>query len=370
MTNKKILFSGIQPTGEIHIGNYLGAIRNWVNLQNEQEYNCIFSIVDLHAITIDYDPKEYQNRILDLAATLLACGIDSKKSILFLQSSVKEHTELCWLLNTITPVSELQRMTQFKDKSGIKSNFEAIQKILEFSSKSESKSFIGSNIKNIESVEKYINDFIADFNKSKMGLLDYPVLMAADVLLYGTEIVPVGEDQSQHLELTNIILKKFNNKFGEFFKKVNPYITTGAKIMSLNDPEKKMSKSIPGSYISLSDTPDEIRKKISRAVTDSNFDKEMSRGVKNLFDLLLFFNAKNVHDKFLKQYQDKTIKYSELKSELADVIIKELEPIQKKKQEFLKNPKKIKSILNSGAKQAHKIATRNMTEIKKRMGLV
>lgn len=328
MTNKKILFSGIQPTGEIHIGNYLGAIRNWANLQNEQEYNCVFSIVDLHAITVNYDPKKYQEKLLDLAATLLACGIDPKKSILFLQSSVKEHAELCWLLNTITPVSELYRMTQFKDKSS----------------------------KN----EKNIN----------IGLLDYPVLMAADVLLYGTEIVPVGEDQSQHLELTNIILKKFNNKFGEFFKKVNPYITTGAKIMSLNDPEKKMSKSIPGSYISLSDTPDEIRKKVSRAVTDSNFDKEMSHGVKNLFDLLLFFNAKEVHDKFLKQYKDKTIKYSELKSELTNVIIKELEPIQKKKQELIKNPKKIKNILDSGAKQAQKIATKNMIDIKKRMGLI
>ncbi len=328
MTNKKILFSGIQPTGEMHIGNYLGAIRNWVNLQNKGEYNCIYSIVDLHAITIDYNPKQYQDRIIDLTATLLACGIDPKKSILFLQSRVKEHAELCWLLNTIIPVSELYRMTQYKDKSS----------------------------KN----EKNIN----------IGLLDYPVLMAADVLLYGTEIVPVGEDQSQHLELTNIILKKFNNKFGEFFKKVNPYITTGAKIMSLNDPDKKMSKSIAGSYISLSDTPDEIRRKVSRAVTDSNFDKEMSKGVKNLFDLLLFFDAKEVYDNFLKQYNNKTIKYSELKSELAEIIIKELEPIQYRKQEFLKNPKKIKSILDSGAKQAQKIATRNMLEIKKKMGLI
>lgn len=328
LNNKKILFSGIQPTGEIHIGNYLGAIKNWVELQNKGEYNCIYSIVDLHAITIDYDPKKYQETILDLAATLIACGIDPKKSILLVQSNVKEHAELCWLLNTVTPVSELYRMTQFKDKSS----------------------------KN----EKNIN----------IGLLDYPVLMSSDILLYRSEVVPVGYDQSQHLELTNIILKKFNNKFGEYFNKVNPYITTGAKIMALNDPEKKMSKSISGSYISLSDTPDEIRKKISYAVTDSNASKEMSLGVKNLFDLLLFFEAREAHDKFLKQYKDKTIKYSELKSELADVIIKKLEPIQKKKKELLKSPKKLKSILADGAKQAQKIAYKNILEIKKRMGLI
>lgn len=328
MSNKKILFSGIQPTGEIHIGNYLGAIRNWVNLQNKGQYNCIYSIVDLHAITIDYDPREYQNRILDLAATLLACGIDPKKSILFLQSSVKEHAELCWLLNTITPVSELYRMTQFKDKSS----------------------------KN----EKNIN----------IGLLDYPVLMASDILLYGTEIVPVGYDQLQHLELTNIIFRKFNNKFGEFFKKVVQDIVKESKIMSLSNPERKMSKSEPGSYISLSDSPEIIRKKVSRAVTDSIPGKEISIGVQNLLDLLVAFNREDLSKKYQKQYKDKTIKYSELKLELAEVIIKELEPIQKKKQELLKNPKKLKSILDSGAKQAQKIATKNIIEIKKLMGLV
>lgn len=377
MTNKKILFSGIQPTGEIHIGNYLGAIKNWVELQNSGNYNCIYSIVDLHALTIDYDPKTYQEKILDLAATLLACGIDPKKSIFFLQSSVKEHTELCWLLNTITPVSELYRMTQFKDKAGIQGRFEKVENLLKESLRRENKLFIGSSKDNLIPLEKYINSLILEIkeyflnmNKSKIGLLDYPVLMASDILLYGTEIVPVGEDQSQHLELTNTIVRKFNNKFGEHFKKVNSYITTGAKIMALNDPDKKMSKSIAGSYISLSDTEDEIRKKVSRAVTDSNFDKEMSKGVKNLFDLLLFFDAKDIHYKFLKQYKDKTIKYSELKSELAEVIIKYLEPIQKKRKELLKNSKKLKKILDNGAKQAQKIASKNIKSIKDKMGLI
>ncbi|MDD3284827.1 MAG: tryptophan--tRNA ligase [Patescibacteria group bacterium] len=384
--NKKILFSGIQPTGEIHIGNYLGAIKNWVELQNSGNYNCIYSIVDLHAITIDYDSKKYQDIILDLAATLIACGIDPKKSILFVQSNVKEHTELCWLLNTITPVAELQRMTQFKDKSGINILMQNRNKLIHEAQcqfeeldkdaiKDSTNVKVNKNkyIKLLEAITK--NYFQKDleektFNESKIGLLDYPVLMASDILLYNAEVVPVGYDQSQHLELTNMILRKFNNKFGEYFKKVNPYITTGAKIMALNDPEKKMSKSISGSYISLSDTPDEIRKKISRAVTDSNPSGEMSHGVKNLFDLLLFFEARDIHDKFLKQYKNKIIKYSELKSELADVIIKKLEPIQYKKKELLKNPKKLKSILDDGAKQAQKIASKNILEIKRKMGLI
>lgn len=202
LNNKKTLFSGIQPTGEFHIGNYLGALKNWVDLQNSGEYNCIYSIVDLHAMTIDYDPKSYQEKIISNAIDLLSLGIEPKKSILFLQSQVPEHSELCWILNSIVPVSELERMTQYKDKAR-------------------------KNISNLN-----------------MGLLDYPVLMAADVLLYNSEFVPVGEDQTQHLELTNIILRKFNNKFGEYFKKVNPLYTKGTRIMSLQDPNRKMSKSM------------------------------------------------------------------------------------------------------------------------------
>ncbi|OGY89691.1 MAG: tryptophan--tRNA ligase, partial [Candidatus Komeilibacteria bacterium RIFCSPLOWO2_01_FULL_45_10] len=242
--NKKILFSGIQPTGEIHIGNYLGALKNWVELQDK--YRCLYSIVDLHAITIDYHPATYQETILNTAIDLLAIGLDPKKSTIFVQSQVPQHAELCWLFNTLVPIAELERMTQFKDKAA------------------EHKENINA------------------------GLFDYPVLQAADILLYKSEMVPVGQDQLQHLELTNTIVRKFNNKFGKYFEEIKPVINEGARVMSLTNPEKKMSKSLgPNNYIALSDAPEIIRKKIMSAVTDTGpTASAMSAGVKNLFDLL------------------------------------------------------------------------------------
>lgn len=326
---KQTLFSGIQPTGEIHLGNYLGALKNWVDLQNK--YDCFYSIVDLHAITIDYDPKIYQEKILNTAMDLLAIGLDPKKSTLFIQSHVPEHTELCWLFNTLTPIAELERMTQFKDKAG-------------------------QHKQNINA-----------------GLFDYPVLQAADILLYNSEIVPVGEDQLQHLELANTILRKFNNKFGEYFKEIKPVINEGARIMSLTDPAKKMSKSLgPNNYIALSDAPEIIRKKIMGAVTDAGPDDagQMSGGVKNLFTLLKLLSADNVYQKFQSDYNNKTLKYSELKTTLTETIIKYLKPIQIKKQYWQKNPAKVKKILEQGAKKARKIAQKKILEIKKLMGLV
>lgn len=327
--NKKInLFSGIQPTGEIHIGNYLGALKNWVDLQNK--YNCLYSIVDLHAITIDYNPKEYQERILNTAMDLLAIGIDPKKSTLFIQSRVPQHTELCWFLNTLTPIAELERMTQFKDKS------------------SQHKENINT------------------------GLFDYPVLQAADILLYHATVVPVGYDQLQHLELTNTIIRKFNNKFGKHFKEIEPIIGHGAKIMSLTNPEKKMSKSLgPNNLIALSDEPEIIRKKIMSAVTDAGpAGQEMSNGVKNLFELLELFQANTVHKKLMASYNNKTLKYSELKNEVAEAIINKLKPIQAKKKQLLKNKKQVVRILDLGAKKAEKIAQKNLLEVKKLMGLI
>lgn len=329
MTNKQILFSGIQPTGEIHLGNYLGALKNWVDLQNQ--YNCFYSIVDLHAITIDYDPKTYQDKIINTAMDLLAIGLNPKKSTIFVQSHVPEHTELCWLFNTVTPIAELERMTQFKDKAG-------------------------QHKQNINA-----------------GLFDYPVLMAADILLYHAAVVPVGEDQLQHLELTNMIARKFNNKYGEYFKEVKPIIGQGARIMSPADPTKKMSKSLgPNHYISLADNPEIIRKKIMGAVTDvgPNADGQMSGGIKNLFMLLKLLDSEGLYQKFQNAYNNKTLKYSELKTELAESIIKYLAPIQGKKQYWKKNPDRVKKILKSGAKQAQKIAQKNILEIKKLMGLI
>ncbi|MBU1131014.1 tryptophan--tRNA ligase [Patescibacteria group bacterium] len=327
MTNQKILFSGIQPTGEIHLGNYLGALKNWVDLQNK--YSCYYSIVDLHAITIDYEPKNYQEKILDTAMDLLAIGLNPKKSVLFVQSRVPEHTELCWLFNTLIPIAELERMTQFKDKS--------------------------------QEHKKNIN----------AGLFDYPVLQAADILLYHGQVVPVGEDQLQHLELANKIVRKFNNKFGEYFKEVEPVISSGARIMSLADPAKKMSKSLgPAHYISINDTPDVIKKKVMKAVTDTGEAKEMSPGVKNLLRLLELLTDSKTFQKYQKVYDNKSIRYSDLKTELADAIIKHLKPIQEKKKELMKDKNKVQKILDTGAKKARRVAQKNIVEIKKRMGLM
>jgi len=329
MTNQKILFSGIKPTGEIHLGNYFGALKNWVELQ--KQYYCYYSIVDLHGITINYQPKDYQETILNFAMDLLAIGIDPKKSVLFVQSQVPEHTELCWLFNILTPISELERMTQFKDKA--------------------------------EQQKENVN----------VGLFDYPVLMAADILLYHATVVPVGEDQLQHLELTNTILRKFNNKYDEYFQEVKPITGQGARIMSLSDPTKKMSKSLgPNHFIALMDSPEIIRKKIMSAVTDvgPTNDRVMSAGVKNLFTMLELLADQKTYQKFFLAYQNKTLKYSELKTELAEIIISYLKSIQEKKKELLKNKKKVWKILEDGAKKARKIAKKNLLEIKKRMGLI
>lgn len=320
---KPILFSGVQPTGKLHIGNYLGAIKNWVDLQNSNEYQTIFSIVDLHSLTQDYEVAKKSDEIYATLADYLACGIDPKKSIIFLQSHVKEHTELAWIFNCITPVAELERMTQYKDKA--------------------------------ERQKDNIN----------MGLFDYPVLMAADILLYKAEVVPVGEDQVQHVELTRIVARKFNNRWGKTFEEPKSKLTRAARLMALNDPMKKMSKSLgEKSYIALSDTPEEIAAKIKSAVTTPE-------GGRNLIDLLRAFSDDNkLINKFEKEITDGTIRYSELKEILSKAIIDTLKPIQEKRAKLLTNKKYLDKILKHGAKQAEKIAQKNMTEFKKKIGLI
>jgi tryptophanyl-tRNA synthetase len=326
---KKILFSGIQPTGNIHIGNYLGALKNWVELQDK--YQTIYSIVDWHAITVDQNPAKYKDRVLETAVDLLAIGIDPKKSILFVQSQVVGHTELAWIFNTLTPIAELERMTQYKDKA--------------------------------KQHKHNIN----------VGLFSYPVLQAADILLYNATVVPVGEDQLQHIELANTVQRKFNNKYGSTFEPIKPLLTKGARIMSLTKPDKKMSKSLGEStYIALRDKPDVIRKKIAKAVTDTGpvkIDKK-SLGVHNLFELLHLFTNDKIVAKYEKQYNDNSIKYSEMKNELADAVIKTLEPIQKRIKELEIKPKKVEAILAKGAKQAQAIADKNMLDIRKKLGLL
>lgn len=325
---RKRAFSGLQPTGTIHLGNYVGAIKNWVALQDQ--YDCFFCIVDYHAITIPYDPGEMQSRIFDAAVVNLAAGLNPDVSTIFVQSHVPEHTELTWLLNAITPMGWLGRMTQFKEKS-------------------------------------------AQFRDTvNVGLFDYPVLQAADILLYKAEVVPVGEDQVQHIELTRDICRKFNGTFGSVFPEPEALLSPAARIMALNDPARKMSKSIPGSYVGLLDSPDEIRQKMMRAVTDAGPTpgEEMSPGTRNLFSLLKEFSAATTVQRFQEEYDNGTIRYSELKSVLADDIAAGLTPLRDAAKELQAEPDTIKQILLDGAERARELARDTMREVKEKMGLI
>ncbi|MFH1894877.1 MAG: tryptophan--tRNA ligase [Patescibacteria group bacterium] len=323
------IFSGIQPTGEIHIGNYLGAIKQWVSLQEKNE--CVFCIVDLHALTAPYDQKKLQELILEKAIAYIAAGIDPEKSIIFVQSAVKEHAELAWLLNTVTPVGDLTRMTQYKEKS--------------------------------KKYEKNLN----------AGLLNYPVLMAADILLYQTEAVPVGQDQQQHVELAREIARRFNQKFGQAFQIPKAQLPEmGAKIMSLQKSDRKMSKSdAEESYIGLFDEPDAIKSKIAKAVTDAGkaikYNPELKAGVSNLLTIYSLFSGltcKEVEKKFKKKG------YADLKKQLADLLILKLESFRRKRKELLQREVYVKEILKHGARRAQVIAQTTMQDVKGKMGLI
>ncbi|MBI4992350.1 MAG: tryptophan--tRNA ligase [Candidatus Harrisonbacteria bacterium] len=321
--SKPILISGTQPDGRLHLGNYLGAIKNWVELQNSEKYECYFIIVDYHSLTVDFNPTEKKEEVLGVVRAYLAAGIDPKKSKIFVQSRIPECTELAWILNTITPLGELERMTQFKEKS-----------------------------ENKESVNT--------------GLLTYPILMAADILLYDARFVPVGEDQLQHLELTRTLARKFNNKFGKTFIEPRAILSKASRVMSLDNPSKKMSKSHPETCLFLDDPPKDIEFKIKRAVTDSGsevkFDLEKKPGVSNL---LLIYEALSgiTIPKLEKKYAGKG--YGQFKSNLAEVAIKTLATFRESK--F--SDKKLKSILTNGAEKAKKIASSKMQVIKNRLGL-
>ena len=382
MTKKQTIFSAIQPSGELHIGNYLGALKNFVELQDK--YNCFFFIADYHSITGNYDPKEKSKQILGLAMDFLAAGLDPERCTIAVQSQVPEHTELAWIFNTVTPISELQRMTQFKDKS--------------------------------QDQEKNIN----------MGLFDYPVLQAADILMYKAYGVPVGQDQIQHIELTRKIARFFNNKFGETFPEPCDIITKTPKIMSLTDPTKKMSKSHgEKSYIGINDEPEVIQKKMRKAVTASmeelletgilkyKFNKEgkkiasltyikdieeglnetknnnikfkypnsngkiiaekdlkIAHGIPNLWILLNIFGTEKHKKYFEEKLDNKDIKFSELKDAIAEDIANHFKPFREKKKELEKNPEEVKKILNEGAEKAKIIAQETMEEVKEKIGLI
>ena len=322
------VFSGIQPTGNIHLGNYLGAIRNWVRQQDD--YDNIFCIVDLHAMTLPYDPTELPERTLELASILLAAGIDPTRSILFVQSDVREHTELTWVLGTLATFGELRRMTQFKDKSR------------------------GSD-------------------RVGAGLFFYPVLMAADILLYDSDRVPVGEDQKQHIELTRDLAIRFNGTFGETFVVPEPDIKpVGARIMSLENPASKMSKSdpSPASRIELRDSPDVIRRKIRRAVTDSEavvrYDEVNKPAISNLLTIYALCTGLPIPE-IEARYAGKG--YGVFKADLAEAVIAELAPIQQRLDDLTANPDAVIQQLRVGAERARAMASAKMARVRDVIGV-
>jgi len=324
---KARVLSGIQPTGSPHIGNYLGALKNWAKIQ--YDYDSIYCIVDLHAITFYQKPEELRAKIEELAGMLLAIGIDPEHSSIVVQSAIPEHAELAWMLTCVTPLGWLERMTQFKAKS---------------------------------QAQETISD----------GILQYPVLMAADILLYQAAIVPVGEDQTQHLELARDIAQRFNSLYGETFTMPATRLpTVGARIMGLDDPEKKMSKSESGGghAISLIDPPAAIRKKLLRATTDSNpgVDYEnMGAGVRNL---LAIFQAFSGWSDDATQSHFAGMRYGDLKKQVAEAVISALEPIQKRYQEIMSEPGFVAKVLASGAERVRPIAQHTVNKVKQAMGL-
>jgi tryptophanyl-tRNA synthetase len=329
MNSQKIIFSGIQPSGHLHLGNYLGAISQWITLQDE--YRCIFSIVNYHAITVLQDREELKKKTIEVAKIYLASGIDSKKSIIFCQSDVTAHVELAWILNcTSARVSDLNKMTQYKDKSKKK--------------------------------EENVS----------VGLFDYPVLMASDILLYNTDVVPVGEDQTQHVELCRTLAKRFNNQYGAVFKMPEVKIRKeGARIMALDDPTKKMSKSADSinSYIGLLDDPELAKKKIMKAVTDSGsdviYDPEKKPAVSNLiimYSLLTNMGIKDIGKKYKGQG------YGVFKKDLAEIVAEFLTDFQKKYNSI--SDQEVAEILGQGAEQASSIAGETLRKVKERVGII
>ena len=321
------VFSGIRPSGKLHLGNYLGAIKNWIDLQNSAD-QAIFAVVDYHGITTPFDPKTYHEQVIDVVLDYLAAGVDPDKALLIRQSKVPQHTELAWIFNTITPVSWLDRLPTYKEQ--------------------------------LAKSPKY----------NHMGLMDYPVLMAADILIYKSNLVPVGDDQKAHIDITNEIGKKFNSMFDETFGPVKAQMTEGARIMSLQDPKKKMSKT-GDEGIALSDNPDIIRSKIKKAVTDSGkeviFNPDIKPAISNLITIYHLLYGKS-HNEGKDVHNGKS--YAEFKNILSEVIIDFLKPFQEKRKEFEDNPKTVLDVLEKSEEKARELALATLNEVKKKMGLM
>ena len=327
---KPILLSGIQPSGELTIANYVGAIRNWVALQ--KEYDCLFILVDMHTITVKQDPAELRRRCYDFMALYIACGIDAEKNTIFIQSHVPAHAQLTWILNCVTPIGELSRMTQFKEKAK-------------------------QHSQNVNA-----------------GLFDYPVLMAADILLYDADLVPVGEDQKQHLEMARNVAQRFNNAYGDIFTVPQAYIPkVGARVMSLLDPTSKMSKTDanPNSYVALLDEPGRVRQKIMRAVTDSGsdivYDEKNKPGVSNLITLYSAVTGESC-EAVEEAFRGKG--YGEFKGAVADVMVAFLDPVQERYRELRESSETLTSILRRGAETARKRARPMLQKVHDAVGFV
>ncbi len=327
---KKRIFSGIKPTGELHLGSYLGAIKNWVSLQDE--YDCVYCIVDMHAITVRQDPAILRKRTLNLLAQYIACGLDPNKNIMFIQSHVPAHAELAWVLNCFTMVGELNRMTQFKDKSK----------------------------KNKDNINA--------------GLYDYPVLMASDILLYQANLVPVGDDQKQHVELCRDVASRFNGVYGDVLTIPEPFIPKiGARIMSLSDPESKMSKSEedPTGTIDLLDEPNIILSKFKKAVTDSEtcvkYDPKNKKGVSNLMSIYSASTGKTFKE-IEAEFEGKG--YGAFKPAVGEAVVELLRPIREKATQLLSDKAYLEGIYKDGAQKASALAARTLTKVYKKVGFV
>ena len=325
--SKKVIVTGFQPSGTLHIGNYLGAFKQAIELQ-KKPYRRFYFIADYHSLTQKYDVKQKAKDIFNLAVDALALGIDPKKSTFFIQSQISEHANLAWILNTITSMGDLERMVEYKEK-------------------------------------------VSQGQTPNAGLFDYPVLMAADILLYNADLVPVGDDQRQHLELSRTIARTFNSRFGKTVKEPQGLYNTTARIMSLNNPTQKMSKSIPSGCVFLSDSPEEIKKKIVSATTDSHkeigYDPKNRPAVSNLIDIYAAFSGMT-NEAVVKKF--KNVGYATFKMELAGLVSKSLAPFRKKRAVLLKNKRLVMGILASGAKAASPVAVKSLANIKKRVGLI
>lgn len=328
--NKKVVFSGVQPTGKITLGNYLGAIKNWAPLQ--EEYNCLYCVVDLHSITVQQVPAELRKNTMDLVALYIACGVDPNKSILFIQSHVPQHAELAWTLDTISYIGELNRMTQFKEKS-----------------------------------RKHADNL-------NMGLMNYPVLMASDILLYQTDLVPVGKDQVQHLELARDLAERFNNRYSPTFVVPEGLVyKSGSSIKSLQDPFAKMSKSDPNdnAIVTLMDDVDAIRRKFKRAVTDSEtcvrFDADAKPAISNLLTIYSLTSGESIAD---AEKRFEGVGYGVFKEAVADAVIAVVEPIQSEQKRLLADKGYLESVLKQGAESAERLARKTLAKVYRKIGFI